>query len=132
MSSFRLVLPFFLVFGLLACNTSPSLQSQLVNHWEMASIMQNGQDVSEQHNPKNNRWIDLQSDGTFISDGDPYGRNTGRWTINEQNMELFLDSDAGEGDDSYWIAEIKEDQVFLKGTRSDFTEQFGMVWRKGE
>lgn len=94
----------------------------------MGAILQNGQDVSEQHNPKKNRWIELKADGTFVSDGDPYGRNTGKWIFNANTQELFLDSDAGEGDDSYWTIKRTGDDLVLTGARSEFTQQFSMIW----
>ena len=116
--------------SLFACQEEPNAEGQMVGRWNMAAILQNGEDASEQHNPEDNRWIELKSDGTFVSDGDPYGRNTGKWTLDESKMELFLDSDVGEGDDSYWTVTIQDDEVVLKGTRFDFTQQFSMVWKK--
>lgn len=128
------LLSLLLVAGLFACQTGKKgfpEKSQLPGRWNMTAILQNGQDVSEKHNPKNNRWIELKPDGAFVSDGDPYGRNTGKWTLDdEQTMELFLDSDVGEGDDSYWTITIMDNKVVLKGARSEFTKQFGMVWEK--
>ena len=122
------------IASLISCKekmpTSPT--DRLANYWNMAAILRNSQDVSDQHNPENNRWIELHADGTFTSDGDPYGRNTGKWILDENTMELFLDSDTGEGDDSYWIVSFNEDEVLLKGTRSDFTQQFSMLWKAGE
>lgn len=94
----------------------------------MGTILQNGRDVSAQHNPANNRWIELMDDGSFVSDGDPYGRNTGKWTFDDTTRELFLDSDAGEGDDSYWIVSRTGEELVLKGARSEFTKDFSMVW----
>ncbi|PHN04280.1 hypothetical protein CRP01_22215 [Flavilitoribacter nigricans DSM 23189 = NBRC 102662] len=115
------------IFG---CGETTLQSDQLVRKWEMGTIMQNGQDVSDQHNPENNRWIELKADGTFVSDGDPYGRNTGKWSYDETTSELFLDSDAGEGDDSYWTISSTGDQLVLKGARSEFTREFSMVWKK--
>lgn len=120
------VLP--LVAGMSACQNQELQSDQLINKWEMGAILQNGQDVSEQHNPENNRWIELKADGTFVSDGDPYGQNTGKWTFDTHTQELYLDSDAGEGDDSYWIIKQTGDDLVLTGARSEFTRQFSMIW----
>lgn len=126
----------YLFFGLLlaaslfACQESSITSDQLINKWNMGAIIQNEKDVSAQHNPNHNRWIELQADGTFISDGDPYGRNTGKWTFDQKTKELFLDSDVGEGDDSYWIMSSTNNGMILTGTRSAFTRQFSMVWEK--
>jgi hypothetical protein len=124
-------LTFLCLLGVaIACRpTSDSPTDLLVNHWDMDQIIHNGQDATQEHDPEDNRWIELYDDGTYTSDGDPYGRNTGKWTLNEETMELYLDSDAGEGDDSYWIVEVAEDSVRLSGARSEFTKAFVMTWK---
>lgn len=123
---------FLLVAGWVSCQRSVISTEQLVGKWAMGAIMQNGTDVSAQHNPNDNRWIELNPNGTFVSDGDPYGRNTGKWTFDGNTRELYLDSDVGEGDDSYWLLSetAGNGQMLLRGTRSEFTQQFSMVWKK--
>jgi SpoIID/LytB domain protein len=97
----------------------------------MVEIIQDAADVSEEHNPYDERSITLNDDSTFISDGRPYGKNTGKWTIDENTFELYLDSDAGDGDDSYWIVKLDNDnEMIWKGTRSDFTERFTIIHRR--
>lgn len=123
-----LLLYLLLVGFLFACHAEATLSEQLVNRWKMSNIIQDGADVSPQHNPNDNRWIALKANGTFVSDGDPYGRNTGKWTFDENNRELYLDSDAGEGDDSYWIITQQDNALQLQGSRSDFTKRFSMLW----
>lgn len=60
------------------------------------------------------------------SGGDPYGKNTGRWTLDETTNELYLDSDAGEEDDSHWIVRIEGSTMHWKGTRGDFNTRFSI------
>lgn len=88
-----------LFFG--ACNTSSKPENELAGVWAMHKVYEFGKDETEKHNPKKNRWIEFRQDGTFVSDGDPAGRNTGRWRMDEENAILYLDSDM-EGDDSEW------------------------------
>lgn len=126
----HLFLSVVVISVLFACQESSINQDQLIHKWQMGAIHQNGQDVSAWHNPEQNRWIELKADGTFVSDGDPYGRNTGKWTFDETTRELYLDSDAGEGDDSYWILARTDGDLLLSGARSEFTQQFSMVWKK--
>ena len=78
-------------------------------------------------NPENNRWIAFYDDSTFVSDGDPYGRNTGKWIISDSTSVLFLDSDTDVGDDSYWIVSFRGDTMIWKGTNSDFTSRFTVM-----
>jgi len=103
------------------------LASAIVGRWAMEQVYDSGRDVTEQHDPSDNRWIEFTDEGSFISDGDPHGRNTGRWMLDKETQELYLDSDAGEGDDSYWIVSIAEDEMRWKGARSEFTERFEIV-----
>ena len=106
---------------------SDSAMAHLMGQWAMDHVYDSGQDVTDQHNPAGNRWISFIADGSFVPDGDPHGRNAGQWIFDEQTSELYLDSDAGEGDDSYWIVSFEEEQMRWKGARSDFTARFELV-----
>lgn len=104
-----------------------SLSAVVVGTWDMEEVYQDGQGVTEQHDPSDNRWFAFESDGTFISDGDPHGRNTGRWTLNEQTQELHIDSDAGENDDSYWIVSVEGNTMHWQGARFEWNKRFELV-----
>lgn len=93
----------------------------------MEEIYQDCQDVTEQHDPSDNRWFEFASDGTFISDGDPPGRNTGRRTLDTETQELHIDSDAGENDDSYWIVGMVGDTMRWMAARFEWNERFELV-----
>lgn len=115
-----------------ACYASEQVKTQdvsyqMVGRWSMEEIYQAGQGVTQQHDPSDNRWFEFASDGTFISDGDPHGRNTGRWTLDQETQELHIDSDAGEDDDSYWIVNVASDTMYWKGARFEWNKQFELV-----
>lgn len=101
----------------------------IIGKWEMHKVFDGDSDVTRDanFNPEGNRWAQFNSDSTFITDGDPYGRNTGRWSLNDSTKVLFLDSDADEGDDSYWIVDIKSDTMHWQGTNSAFTELLRVI-----
>ena len=139
----HIALPLFVAFVLPSCDApeppppeaarSPTALTRavLVGTWRMETITEQGADVNAEHNPAGNRWMRLDADGTFESGGDPYGHNTGRWSYDPATRELFLDSDAGEGDDSYWTLSLDAPGILrLRGTRSDFTERFEMTMRR--
>ena len=109
-----------------ACSSSSVLLSeQMVGRWKMDKvIMDTTDDVTSEHNPQGNRYISFNNDQTFKSGGDPYGENTGRWTLDGVSGELFLDSDAGEEDDSHWIITIDGDQMRWQGTNNAFNSRF--------
>ena len=132
-------------FGLLLClllqtvgcsspdQASPVTQeasSDLQGMWIMGKVYQDTLDVTDEHNPALNRWIVFNDDGTFESGGAPYGYNSGSWSLDNSSSELYLDSDAGEGDDSYWIIEDADTMMQWQGARSDFTSQFKLYFKK--
>lgn len=91
----------------------------------MVQIIQDGaNDVSDEHNPAGNRYVIFNADQTFESGGDPNGKNTGQWQLNEKTGELFVNSDAGEADDSYWIVSIDGDTMKWQGARFEFNKRF--------
>jgi len=111
---------------MLACSQSTSSSTAIGGKWWMGQLFDGTIDVTSQHNPALNRWIDFRPDGTYVSGGEPYGDNSGKWSFIQQNEQkvLFFDSDAGEGDDSYWLISIDGESMRWKGTNSDFTERF--------
>ena len=126
-----------LLFMLVACsspdNTPPSIEgeaSELLGMWLMESVIQDTVDVTDDHNPASNRWLAINQDGSFESGGTPYGYNSGKWSYNVEGKELYLDSDTGEGDDSYWIVSLSDSTMEWKGTRSEFTAQFTITHKK--
>jgi len=115
-----------------ACHSShqdhaKALSVEVVGRCLMKKVYHDGVDVTRQHNPSDNRWFEFSADGTFISDGDPHGRNTGTWTLEEASQELHIDSDAGEDDDSYWIVSLKSDTMRWNGARFDWNKRFALL-----
>ena len=74
--------------------------------------------MSHIHNPQDNRWIEFYENGSFESGGTPYGKNTGKYILNEDKQTLFLDSDAGEEDDSNWRVAFEHGAMIWVGVGS--------------
>lgn len=126
----RLSLVLLLLGTVAACqSTQVPLDDRLVGTWTMDRILEDGEDVTAQHDPSDNRWIRFYANNTFESDGDPYGPNDGQWALDDST--LFLDSAAGDGDDSYWIVQVEDDVMRWQGTRSEFTQRFA-IWLSRE
>ena len=114
-------------------STAQTQAESIVGRWNMDKIVMDGDnDVTAEHNPSENRYIVFNKDGTFQSGGDPYGENTGKWTLNAENKELYLDSDAGEDDDSYWIMKINGDEMHWQGARFEFSKRFQIFHVRGK
>jgi len=109
-----------------SCGSGDTLQEQIVGSWDMKQVFRNGEDVTEEHDPKNTRSITFNVDGTFMSAGFPVGTNTGKWSLDPETKELFIDSDAGEDDDSFWIVSIDDERMTWNGAR-DFAVGFTLT-----
>lgn len=124
---------FFISLLLLAgCSTSKTADTNpLLGRWHMDKvIMDQTNDVTSEHNPEGNRYIEFKADKTFKSGGDPHGENTGKWSLDQSTGELHIDSAVGEDDDSYWIISIENNQMKWQGTKGDFNRRFTIHHRR--
>ncbi len=96
----------------------------------MNQVFEDTTDVTMQHNPGLNRWIELNADGSFGSGGAPYGYNSGVWTFDPGDVQLYLDSDAGEEDDSYWYVDVDSTSMTWRGVGSEYAERFRIVFSR--
>ena len=115
------------LFVMLIYGCSSNYEDRITGKWIMNKVIQNGQDVTEEHNPHNERYLILKTDSSFESGGRPFGINTGKYSFNEEDNKLFLDSDAGPEDDSYWIVRISNDTMYWQGYGSEWAENFQIV-----
>lgn len=114
----------------LSLASQEKLEDQLQGKWMMDEVFRQGQDVSSEHNPQNNRYIVFKEDGTFESGGDPWGMNTGTYYVNNHVGTLHLDSDAGPEDDSYWKIVMEKSRMTWRGTGSEFAKEFVITHRR--
>ena len=112
-----------LFFG--ACNDDQ--RTDILGNWKMVVVLQDGNDVSAEHNPNNDRFIELGSDGTFQSKGGEFGKNSGKYLRDGIDSTLVLDSDAGEDDDSRWKVRFSGDTMKWTGTGTVWAERFE-IW----
>lgn len=120
---------FFFLFVYTLLGYSQTSQSKIIGTWVMESVVQSGNDVTSEHNPKSNRYISFLKNGTFESGGDPYGINTGKYSF-DNSGSLFLDSDTGLEDDSIWSISFEGDLMIWKGLGSEFARNFVLKHRK--
>lgn len=123
------LLALLMLLFVISCNTTNSLDSKLVGVWTMDKVYEFGKDVTEKHNPQDSRWIEFNEDGTFLSDGDPVGRNTGRWRLDNEKAILYLDSDV-EGDDGEWNISFDGDETVWTGIGHPRKENTKLVHKR--
>ena len=95
----------------------------------MEKVYEYGKDVTESHNPQHDRWIEFKDDGTFVSDGTPFGRNTGRWKVDNETSILYIDSDVDD-DDSEWHITFDKDLCTWTGIGHPRKENTKLVHRR--
>jgi len=112
------------IFSFIACSSG---EGDITGKWMMHTVYESGNDVTKVHNPDVDRWIEFKSDGSFKSGGTPYGINTGSYNLDPRTLELFIDSDSGEDDDSRWTVRFEDDRMIWKGLGSERAENFRLV-----
>jgi hypothetical protein len=122
---------FFLLFLVLSCSTSETMDKKLIGKWTMEKVYEYDQDVTAKHNPNKNRYLVFNADGSFISDGDPFGRNTGRWSVDMEKSVLHIDSDV-EDDDSEWNVSFNGDETTWTGIGHLRKENTRLVHKKSK
>lgn len=114
-----------LLLLLISCTSSD--QNTIYAKWMMHRVIQDGNDVTEEHNPYHERSFVFNHDGTFVSDGRPYGKNTGKFEYDAEDQSLFIDSDVGPEDDSNWKVTLHEDTMTWQGVGTAWAERFRIV-----
>lgn len=123
-----------LSLALMSCSEDTSLRGKIEGTWKMTKVLDRSKDVTRNHNPDNNRWIrftkddKIQNGGLFESGRGEQKENTGKWSLN--GFEIFIDSDAGDEDDSYWQVIIDGDKMHWIGQRFDFNKRFEIFYKK--
>jgi hypothetical protein len=115
----------YLIVG--GCISQHEDQEKLTGQWKMHQVCQKEIEVSQEHNPEMDRYIIFHQDGTFESGGSPYGKNTGSYEFDPENQTLYIDSNAGEDDDSRWKVNITGDTMIWQGIGSTYAETFKLV-----
>ncbi|MCH2198640.1 MAG: hypothetical protein MK081_07635 [Flavobacteriales bacterium] len=116
----------FIPLILLACS-QPEKPPSITGEWSMYHVIQQGEDVTSEHDPHDERYVIMHADSTFNSGGRPFGENSGKYSFDAEAMTLFLDSDAGPEDDSHWKVTLSGDTMFWDGTGSVWAEGFRIV-----
>ena len=112
-----------------SCGLSETLEKKLIGKWTMEKVYEYGKDVTAKHNPSHNRYFRFNEDGTFMSDGDPFGKNTGRWRVDNEKSILYIDSDT-EDDDSEWKVTFKDDETIWTGIGHPRKENTTLVHKR--
>ncbi len=118
------------IFCLFTQCTSTQPSASILGNWKMYKIIQDGKDVTSEHDPFQERTFTVNEDGTFQSDGRPFGKNTGKYQFNAEQMTLFLDSDSGPEDDSNWKVRLEGDTMRWQGVGTAWAEAFVIVQLK--
>jgi hypothetical protein len=132
-----LILSFLFILSIaVSCSSGENFSKKISGKWFMVKVLEQSEDVTASHNPSNNRWISFNADtdipfeGNFESGTGEERENTGKWFYDEKANEFFLDSDAGEEDDSYWQVSFNADSMYWKGRKFEFNKRFEIFYKK--
>lgn len=112
-----------------SCDSKDNLNKKILGTWYIHRIYDGEKDVTNEHNPKNDRWIKFNKNGSFESDGTPYGYNDGNWELDIDKSTLFIDSKI-ENDDSEWNIIFKGEEFIWTGIGTPRQENFKIVQKK--
>jgi hypothetical protein len=115
----------FITLLFLGCTSDNG--DDITGKWLMHKVIQDGKDVSSEHDPHDERFLILRDDSSIESGGGPYGKNTGKYVFNSEDHTLFLDSDAGSDDDSQWKITIRGDIMHWQGNGSEWATGFELI-----
>ena len=115
------------ITALFMVGCTQDLKRQVEGEWTMHAVIQQGEDVSNEHDPYDERYFIMKQNGTFESGGRPFEKNTGKYILNEEEKTLFLDSDVGPEDDSNWKISVNNDTMYWKGYGTEWAEEFRIV-----
>ncbi|AOW18116.1 hypothetical protein LPB03_11915 [Polaribacter vadi] len=131
MTKNRIISFVILITGLFSCANNQAPKKQLIGKWTMTKVYDGEKDITNKMNPKNNRWIKFNRNGSFESDGDPHGYNDGNWELDPEKLILFLDSKL-EGDDSEWKIAFDGNTTIWTGIGTPRQERFKLIHKKIE
>ena len=89
----------------------------IIGRWKIEKMNQGENDLGPVLNPNSDRWIQFNDKGTYESGGTPFGPNSGIFTF--EDTRLYLDSDAGEADDSYWLVSYENGNLILSSNEQE-------------
>jgi len=120
-------IPGILLLTVFLAGCKANSENGITGTWLMHEVFQDGEDVTSEHDPYDERFMIFREDSTFESGGRPFGRNTGRYVYDSADKTLFLDSDAGTEDDSQWKVRIQGDTMHWQGYGSEWAEAFELI-----
>lgn len=112
----RYLILFFLFIFIIKNSFSQNIYiSDLYGKWEVEKIFENYEDISNSMDGQANRWIELFNDGTFNSDGYPFGNLSGSFSFDEDQGELSLESRSNRSGIMTWKVNFEDNNLVLTG-----------------
>lgn len=116
-----------LLIHILLIGFNSTAKDEILGKWFMQKVIQDGKDVTSEHDPHGERYIIFKSDSSFESGGKPFGTNTGKYSYSVADQTLVLDSDAGPEDDSQWKVTLQGNQMHWQGQGSEWALGFEII-----
>ncbi|MBL4650628.1 MAG: hypothetical protein JKY03_12935 [Aureispira sp.] len=77
---------FLIAFCCLSCNNKPNIPEALIGKWKTYETKLNTKDISKSSDPTNENGLEFQSDGNYISFGNPNHQDQGVYEVNKDDL----------------------------------------------
>lgn len=120
----------FCLFGVLFLNfRDEKTDEQILGTWTLVSVFKDSINVTDTHDPFDERYIRFLSEGSFQSDGRPFNYNSGEWNRSGDGSLLKLCSNV-DYDNGAWMIRVQGDRMEWKGVGSAVKEGFLLCFER--
>jgi len=107
-----------ILFGALffACNSAAEYkEDSLLNKWQMTKFFIDGEDRSQQFNPKGDRTLILQDNGNYITKSELFPTTKGTFSFDEKQLKMKGENNSKELQETVeWTYDINGRNLILK------------------
>jgi len=79
---------FLIVLCYLSCNSRQDIPTALIGKWKTYDTKLNAKDISKSADPTNENGLEFQSNGNYISFGNPRHQDRGIYEVDKNNLIL--------------------------------------------
>ena len=90
-------------------------RNDLSGKWEVIKVTESGQDITSIQGTGASRWIRFNTDGTFESDGKPFGDMRGTYSLDEPSGRILLKRDGYDRSVSVWMVAYEGYDLVFNG-----------------
>lgn len=106
----------FINISAMNCYAQNISSYEINGKWEVVKITENNEDISSSIDNNAQRWIEFIADQSYESDGYPFGRYDGEYSLDEKSGILVLKSGTTNAKTMKWQISYDGEYLILNGT----------------